>query len=79
MADQVYWIVTEGNDPDVCADGEFGVEVNGVPYLYYKWPDPNPSDGSVCPQTGVKFCEIKYRRIHKREFGEVIRRPGESG
>lgn len=71
MADQVFWIVTEGNDPDVCADGEFGVEVNGVPYLYYKWAKPDPDDGTG---PGPK---VQYRRIHKREFGEVIRRPGD--
>lgn len=74
MADKVVWIVTEGNDPDVCGDGEFGVEVNGIPYLYYKWPDATPSDGSTCPLTGVQFAKVKYRPIYKREFGDVIRR-----
>lgn len=60
----VVWIVTEGNDPLVCGDGEFGVAINGVPYLYYKWPEPDPKTAE-----GVKF-----RPITKREFGEVIRR-----
>ena len=59
----VQWIVTEGNDPNICGDGEFGVLVDGIAYLYYKWPDPGPCD----PQ-------VKFRIIHKREFGEVIRR-----
>jgi len=60
----VYWVVTEGNDPDITDDGEFGVEVDGVAFFYYKWPDATPASPNV-----------KYRRIDKREFGEVIRRP----
>ena len=60
----VKWIVTEGSDPNVCADGEFGVEVNGAAYLYYKHTEPGRSNS-----------DVKYRPIHKREFGEVIRRP----
>ena len=63
---EVYWIISEGNDPDEKTDGEFGVEINGVPYFYYKHAEPSPSTG-----------KIKYRRIEKREFGEVIRRPSE--
>ena len=59
---EVYWIVSEGNEVE---DGEFGVEIDGVPYFYYKWPDASPSP------------TVKYRRINKREFGEVIRRPGQ--
>jgi len=30
---EVYWIVSEGNETE---DGEFGVEIDGVPYFYYK-------------------------------------------
>lgn len=60
---KVQWIVTEGNDRDICGDGEFGVCVDGVAYLYYKWPEPEPCDPRV-----------KFRIITKREFGEVIRR-----
>lgn len=63
----VTWIVTEGNDPNICADGEFGVLVNGKAYLYYKYASPGVSEG------------VKYRPINKREFGEVIRRPDETG
>jgi hypothetical protein len=55
---QVRWIVSEGNES---GNGEFGVEVDGVAYFYYKWPDPHPDRGT------------KYREINKREFGEVIR------
>jgi len=62
-SDEVTWIVTDGNNPIICADGEFGVLVNGKAYLYYKHASPNPSVG------------VKYRFINKREFGEVIRRP----
>lgn len=61
---KVFWVVTEGNDPNVMDDGELGVEIDGVAYFYYKWPDPSPA----APQ-------VKYRQISKREFGEVIRRP----
>jgi hypothetical protein len=60
--DSVKWIVTDGNDPDICDDGEFGVEVNGTPYLYYKYTEPGPSP------------DAKYRPIAGREFGETIRR-----
>ena len=60
-AHRVYWIVSEGNDPERMSDGDFGVEVDGVPYFYYKDPDASPSPGA------------RYRRVHKREFGEVIR------
>jgi hypothetical protein len=63
---EVRWIVTEGNDPDVCEDGEFGVLIDGVAYLYYKHPDPSPCGP-----------DVKYRVINKREFGEVIRRKGD--
>ncbi len=61
----VKWIVTDGNDPNVCADGELGVEVNGAAYLYHK-----RSLTLACDS------DVKYRPINKREFGEVIRRPG---
>lgn len=57
----VYWIISEGNEDG--DNGEFGVEIDGVPFFYYKWPDAGPSEGT------------KYRRIEKREFGEVIRLP----
>jgi hypothetical protein len=57
----VKWIVTEDNDPDICADGEFGVEVGGKPYLYYKHSTTGPSGP-----------DVKYREIEKREFGETI-------
>jgi hypothetical protein len=60
---EVFWIVTEGNDRDICADGEFGVEIGGKAYLYYKYSSTGPSSP-----------EVKYRRIEKREFGEVIRK-----
>ena len=60
---EIYWIVTEGNDPAICKDGEFGVCVNGVAYLYYKHSEPEPC-GS----------DVKWRKIYKREFGEVIMR-----
>src|SRR5574343_1969343 len=50
---EVYWIVSEGNEVE---DGEFGVEIDGVPYFYYKWPDASPSP------------TVKYRRVNKREF-----------
>jgi len=63
-APSVFWIVTEGNHPDVTDDGEFGVEVAGVPYFYYKHRDAEPS-----------HPDVKYRRIEKYEFGSVIRRP----
>lgn len=63
---KVEWIVTDGNDPAICADGEFGVSIDGVAYLYYKWPSPEPVS-----------ADVKFRVIHKREFGEVIRRPKE--
>lgn len=63
----VTWIVTDGNEPDVCANGEFGVLVDGRPYVYYKGPTQAPSD------------KIKFRPINKREFGEVIRRPEKTG
>ncbi|MBD3404350.1 hypothetical protein GF420_15780 [candidate division GN15 bacterium] len=60
--DKVYFIVTDNNDENFCANGEFGVEVNGIPYIYYKDSEPIPApDG------------IQYRRVEKREFGEVIR------
>jgi hypothetical protein len=65
---EVRWIITEGNDPEICDDGEFGVLINGVPYLYYKHPDPAPCGP-----------DVKYRVINKREFGEVIRKPGTEG
>lgn len=61
--EEVSWIITEGNDEDICADGEFGVEIGGKAYLYYKYSSPGPSSP-----------EVKYRRIEKREFGEVIRK-----
>ena len=61
--EEVAWIITDGNDPNVCGNGEFGVEVGGKAYLYYKWPT-----------TGPTICDVKYRRIEKREFGEVIRK-----
>lgn len=66
-SDDVTWIVTEGNDPNVCSDGEFGVLVNGNAYLYYKYASPDASEG------------VKHRPIEKREFGEVIRRPTKTG
>jgi hypothetical protein len=59
---EVWWIVSEGND-NGDGDGEFGVEIDGIPFFYYKWPDGSPSSA------------VKYRRINKREFGEVIRKP----
>lgn len=59
---EVFWIVSEGNE---YGNDELGVEIDGVPFWYYKWPDASPGD-----------VRTKYRRIHKREFGEVIRRPG---
>ncbi len=65
-SDDVTWIITDGNDPDICADGEFGVLVNGKAYLYYKHTSPGVSEG------------VRYRPVNKREFGEVIRRPGET-
>jgi len=58
----VFWIVSEGNDRDEAENGELGVEIDGVAFWYYKWPDASPGTA-------------KYRRISKREFGEVIRRP----
>ena len=60
---QVKWIVTEGNDPELCADGEFGVEVGGKPYFYYKHSTTGPSSP-----------DLKYREIEKHEFGETINR-----
>lgn len=56
----VFWIVSEGNEE---GNGEFGVEINGVPYFYYKYSEASTSNS------------VKYRRIEKREFGEVIRKP----
>lgn len=64
--DTVRWIVTDGNDPTDCANGEFGVEVNGKAYIYYKWPIAYTSD-------------VGYRQIHEREFGETIRVERNSG
>lgn len=46
------WIVNEL--------GEFGVEIDGVPHFYYKWPDATPS-------------AYEYRVIDKCEFGETIK------
>lgn len=60
----VRWVVTEGNNPTVVDDGELGVSINGAVYLYYKWAEPSAA-GS----------EVNVREVHKREFGEVIRRP----
>lgn len=62
----VHWIVTDGNDPNICGDGEFGVAIGGVAYLYYKHASPEPCGD-----------DVRWRVINKREFGEVIRRPGE--
>ena len=64
--DTVRWIITDGNDPNHCADGEFGVEVNGKAYIYYKYSDATTSDAA-------------YRQIRKREFGETIRVERNSG
>lgn len=36
--------------------------------LDYKYPDPS------CHGEDIVRGEKKYRRMHKREFGEVIRR-----
>lgn len=59
-APKVFWIVSL---PDREGDGggELGVMINGVPYFYYKWPEPQPS----MPGRG-------YRLMTKREFGETI-------
>lgn len=59
---KVKWIITDGNEVDNCEDGEFGVEINGVPYFYYKYPVPDPSNPS----------SVTYREIEKREFGDTI-------
>lgn len=56
----VTWIVSEPDKGD--EGGEFGVLVGDRAFFYYKWPDTEPTEGA------------KYRPIHKREFGEVIRR-----
>ena len=61
----VKWIVTEGNNEEICADGEFGVSINGIPFLYYKWPNPDPSS-----------ADVHFRPITKREFGETLMRGG---
>ncbi len=72
--DEVFWIVSEGNDPAIMANGEFGVEVNGVPYFYYKDAEAMPCDGLLCGVPETNVTAVKYRRVHKREFGEVIAR-----
>ena len=61
------WIVTEGNKYPA-EEGEFGISVGGVPLLYYKYSEPSP-----CLEDKT---DLKFREIHKREFGETIRRPG---
>ena len=61
--DSVTWIVTFGNDPEEYDNGEFGVLVNGIPYIYYKDKDP------------IASPDVKFREIEKREFGEVIKSP----
>lgn len=63
---KVFWIISEGNPESGEGNGELGVEIDGVPFWYYKWPDASPS----------RKDSTKYRRINKREFGEVIRPPG---
>lgn len=58
---RVFWIVgLNGEWKD-----QLGVEMDGVAYFYYKWPD-----ACHCPNM---VRDRDYRYMHKREFGEVIR------
>lgn len=58
---KVTFIVSDGNDGDEYANGEFGVRVNGENFLYYK--DSSPMQ-----------TEAHCRPVRKREFGETIKR-----
>jgi hypothetical protein len=63
--DEIEFIVTERNDPDIVGNDELGVLVNGVPYVFYRGGPMEARDAL-------------YRKVGKREFGEVIRAPQEA-
>lgn len=62
--DRVTWIVTEGNDPEICGDGEFGVKIGEKIFLYYKDDHSTPSS-----------ADVSYRPVERYEFGTVIKKP----
>jgi hypothetical protein len=62
--DEIEFIVTERNDPDIVGNGELGVLVNGVSYVFYRGGP-------------MEVRDALYRKVGKREFGEVIRAPQE--
>lgn len=50
------WIVSAGEDPE-----ELGIEIFGLRFYYYKWPEP------------LWNQKANFRYAGKREFGEVIK------